>query len=386
MQKTKVCVVGLGFIGCVHVENLRRLGNVEVVAVAAHHHARKKADLLCIEKAYENYQEMFDQEKPDAVHICTPNDTHYEIAMCAMQHGIHVLCEKPLAANLEQAQKLCAYAKEKGLICAVNFNFRFYPQILQMKQMVETGAVGRIFSVHGSYLQDWLLLEHDYNWRIEPDRSGASRAFADIGSHWIDAVENMIGSPVVEVLADFAIFHKTRRKPLRAGETFSGALQQPDNHAVVPVQTEDYACVVFHFSNGAHGCCVISQAYAGRKNQTIISVAGELCALHWDSEHSNMLWVGRRETYNAEVPKDPVLLLPKARAASCYPGGHVEGFADSMKLSFAAFYQAVSTNKKEAREFADFEDGVREMCICEAIVRSAQTGRWIPVKHTTEAN
>ena len=173
-----------------------------------------KAAAHCVPKGYDDYKEMIDVEKPDVVHICTPNSSHYEMAMYAMERGISVVCEKPLTKTLDEAKKLAAYAKEHNIVTGVNFNCRWYPQIMQSKAMVDSGDVGEIYTIHGSYLQDWLYYDTDYSGRLEPEMSGDSRAFADIGSHWIDMVESVTGLRAVEVFADFETFHKIRRNPL----------------------------------------------------------------------------------------------------------------------------------------------------------------------------
>lgn len=240
MKRFRVGVIGVGFIGAVHIEQLRRLGNVDVVAVAVHSRPQDKADKLCVPKGYSDYREMIDKENLDCVHICTPNNTHYEMAMYALEHGVNVVCEKPMTTTVEEAAKLRAFAEEKGLINAMNFNCRFYPMAYRMRQMVRSGEAGGIYTVHGGYLQDWLYYDTDYSWRLEPEASGESRAFADIGSHWIDLVEFITGLRVTEVLADFEIFHKTRKKPLKAIETYSGMALRPEDYAEVPISTEDY--------------------------------------------------------------------------------------------------------------------------------------------------
>lgn len=375
MKQLKAGVVGVGFIGAVHIEQLRRLGNVEVVALADEAGAQEKADALYVPHAYTNYKDMIDNEQLDCVHICTPNSTHYEIAMYAMERGVNVVCEKPMTCTVEEAEKLRAYAKEKGLVNAMNFNCRFYPMAYQMRQMVRTGEVGDIYTVHGGYLQDWLFLDTDYSWRLEPEFTGASRAFADIGSHWIDLVEYITGLRAVEVLADFAIFHKTRKKPTKEIATYSGMALRPEDYEEVPITTEDYATVLFHMENGACVSCNISQVFAGRKNQMIVSVAGSRCALHWDSENSNALWIGRRERDNGELVKDPSILDDGTKGVISYPGGHVEGFPDTFKQNFKKIYAAIAGGKPE--DYATFDDGLREMVLCEKIVESARERRWV---------
>ena len=379
MKKFRACVIGVGFIGAAHIEALRRLGNVDVVAVSDVPNAQAKADAYFVPKGYDDYKVMLDTEKPDVVHICTPNSSHYEMAMYAMERGISVVCEKPLTKTLDEAKKLASYAKKHNIVTGVNFNCRWYPQIMQVKAMVQSGEVGEVRTIHGGYLQDWLFLDTDYSWRLEPEVSGDSRAFADIGSHWIDMVEFATGLRVVELLADFETFHKIRRKPLKPIETFSGMALRPEDYEEKPINTEDYCTVLFRFNNGAHGTCTISQVFAGRKNQILLSVSGSKCSLHWDSEDSNELWMGRRETYNQKVAKDPSIVSPLARASISYPGGHVEGFPDTFKQNFKAIYTAIEANDTGKRDFATFEDGLREMELCEAVIKSAKHDRWVKV-------
>lgn len=379
MKMFRTCIIGVGFIGAAHIEALRRLGNVEIVAISDIPNAQAKADAFFIPKGYDDFREMLDVEKPDVVHICTPNASHYEMAMCAMERGISVVCEKPLTKTLAEAKKLADYAKKHNIVTGVNFNCRWYPQMMQAKAMIANGDVGNIYTIHGSYLQDWLYYDTDYSWRLEPEVSGESRAFADIGSHWIDMVESATGLRVVELFADFETFHKIRKKPLKPIETYSGMALRPEDYEEKPINTEDYCTVLFHFDNGAHGNCTISQVFAGRKNQMVLDIGGSKCALRWDSEDSNELWIGRRETFNQKAAKDPSILSPLARASISYPGGHVEGFPDTFKQNFKSIYAAIESGDTGKRISANFEDGLREMELCEAVVKSAKKGRWVKV-------
>ena len=391
MKRFRVGVIGIGFIGAVHIEQLRRLGNVDVVALVKSRDPQGKADSLSVPRGYSDYREMIDRENLDCVHICTANDSHFRIADYALDRGVHVVCEKPLTLTSAEAEKLVKKAREKGLVNAVNYNCRFYPMVCQMREMFRSGEVGELYTVHGGYLQDWLYFDTDYNWRLEPESSGVSRAFADIGTHWLDLVEFVTGLKVTEVFADFATFHKTRRKPAKPLETFSGMALRPEDYRAVPVTTEDYATVLFRFENGARGCCNISQVFAGRKNQMLVSIGGSKCALHWDSENSNSLWVGRRETLNGEYVKDPSVLKPAAGAVTSYPGGHVEGFPDTFKQNFIKIYQAIAaaqpsaepldkpSGKQTEGEYATFEDGLKEIIFCEKAVESAARGQWVKI-------
>ena len=379
MKQLRAGVVGVGFIGAVHIEQLRRLGNVEVVAITDSANAQQRADAMFVPKGYDNYKDMIDNEQLDCIHICTPNNTHHEIAMYAMQRGVHVVCEKPMTCTVQEAKEMRDFAKAKGLVNAMNFNCRFYPMAYQMRQMVQSGEVGDVYTIHGGYLQDWLYYDTDYSWRLEPAASGHSRAFADIGSHWIDLVEYITGLKVTEVLADFEIFHKTRKKPLKEIATYSGMALRPEDYEEVPITTEDYATVLFHLSNGAHACCNISQVFAGRKNQMLVSVAGSKCSMHWDSESSNGLWIGRRDTRNGELVKDPSILADATKQIISYPGGHVEGFPDTFKQNFKQIYAKIAAGDTSEADFATFDAGMREMQLCDKIVQSSAERRWISI-------
>ncbi len=376
-RRVRAGIAGAGFIGAVHIEALRRLGYVDVAALADVSGAREKADALGVPRGYADYREMLDKEHLDVLHICTPNDTHLAVGSDALEHGVHILCEKPMTKTLAEAEALARLAREKGLLGGMNFMYRFYPNVMEMRDMVQGGEAGRIYTVHGSYLQDWLYYDTDYSWRLDSAQSGQSRAFADIGSHWIDMVEWITGQRVTEVLADFETFHKTRKKPLGKAETFSNKPQGPGGYEEVDIDTEDYAAVLFRFSGGAHGSCVISQVYGGRKNQAIVSVGGSQCALHWDSEEVNTLWIGKRESANRSLVRDPALLHPNAAAIAAYPGGHAEGFGDAVKQNFSAFYQNVLSGGALEPLYATLEDGMREMRICEKIIESARGDRWV---------
>ena len=379
MKKLRVGVIGIGFIGAAHVEALRRLGYVEVVAVANHNNGAQKAKELFVEHGYDDYREMIDKESLDAVHICTPNNTHYEMAMYAMEHGVNVMLEKPFTMTIEEAEKLCSYAKEHQIVTGVNHSLRMNPQVQQMKAMVQSGEVGDIYAVTGCYLQDWLYLDSDWSWRLEPELSGKTRAFSDIGTHWIDMVENITGQRAVEVLAEFEIVHKTRKKPKKQVATFSGMALRPEDYEDVPIKTEDWCSILFRFENGAIGSVNVSQVTAGRKNQQVISISGSKCALHWDSEDSQELWIGRRETFNQKAPKDPSILSKAAQSVIGYPGGHVEGFPDTFKMQFEKYYQSVLNKDTSKKDFANFEDGLREMILNERVYESAQKRAWVKI-------
>ena len=381
MEKIKVGVVGTGFIGPAHIEALRRLPNVEVAALCevTIELAKEKAAQLGIARAY-TFDDLLKQDDITSVHICTPNFLHYAQSKAALLAGKHVICEKPLAKDLHEAEELVALAAQTGLVNAVHFNLRYYPLVRQMKTMREKGDLGDVYSIIGSYLQDWLFYETDYNWRLEPDKSGDSRAIADIGSHLMDVIEYITGLKTVEVMADFNTIHKTRKKPLKPVETYSGKMLQPEDYADVPITTEDHANVLLRFDNGNRGSVTVSQVSAGRKNQLKLEISGSKKTFAFNSESPNEMWIGNRNGYNESLMRDPSLAYPEARALMTFPGGHNEGFPDTSKQMFKEVYAAIAEGKQpENPTFPTFADGYRELLICERILESNKKQAWVNV-------
>ncbi len=267
-----------------------------------------------------------------------------------------------------------------GQIAAVNYNVRFYPLCHEMRARVERGDLGRVHSVTGSYTQDWLLHPADYNWRVEADGGTNLRAVADIGTHWMDLAQFVVGRPIVSVLADLATVHPERRRPSGPAETFAGANRTTET-LPVRITTEDYAAVLLGFEDGARGSFHVSQVHAGRKNRLLLEVAGTEASMTWDSESPNRLWIGHRAASNEALERDPALLSPLAAALCHYPGGHAEGFPDTFAQLFRAVYSAAATPEalRGPAAYPTFADGHREVRLCEAIARSARGGGWEPV-------
>jgi len=380
MNKIKVAVAGLGFIGPAHIEALRRIPNIEVVAIAdiSEEIAKTKAKALGIEKYTSDFDKLI-SEDIDSVHICTPNNLHFEMAKKALHAGKHVICEKPLATTISEAEELVLLAEKNKLVNAVHFNIRYYPLIRQMKVMREKGELGEVYSIIGSYLQDWLFYETDYNWRLEPEQSGESRAIADIGSHLIDLLEYISGLQIVAVMADFNTIHKTRKKPLKPIETYSGMMLKPEDYADVPINTEDHANVMLRFNNGNRGIVTVSQVSAGRKNRLSLEIAGSKQTYAWTSEQPNDLWIGKRETYNGAMMRDPSLFDEQSRKLISFPGGHNEGFPDTSKQMFKEVYDAIAKNDFSNPTYPTFKDGLRELLLCERIIESNKKQKWVKV-------
>lgn len=378
-KSLNVGVIGTGFIGPAHVEGLRRLG-IEVSGVLdiSPESARSKADFMHIERVFDSLEEMCSDPDLNVIHITSPNYLHHEHAKAALLAGKHVVCEKPLAMDSSQSAELLALAEEKGLVTAVNFNLRFYPLVHQARAMVRSGDIGEVHIIQGSYLQDWLLLPTDWNWRLEPELGGNMRAVADIGSHWLDLTGFISGLKVEAVLADFATFLPVRQKPKSSIETYSGKLQTAVEYEDQPIHTEDYASILLRFKGGARGVLTVSQVSAGRKNRLFYEIDGSNSALAWDSERPNELWVGHRERPNELLMKDPALLSQEARQYASYPGGHNEGFPDTFKQHFLTIYRYIAAGDFNTEpDFPTFRDGHYGLVVGEAIRKSAQEGRWV---------
>ena len=379
MYDINTAVIGAGFIGPVHVEALRRAG-VNVVGILGVDEAESQsaAKSLGLPKAYGGLDELLGDERVQAVHVAVPNKLHYEMAKRALNAGKHVLCEKPLAMNSAESAELVDLAKHTGLAAGVNYNVRYYPLNLEARDMVERGDVGEIYSVCGSYVQDWLYYPTDYNWRVLAEEGGELRAVADVGTHWLDLAHAITGLEVEAVCADLKIVHPVRHRPKGEVETFKGKEQQTVETEPIEITTEDYGCVMIHFVGGARGCLWVSQVTAGRKNCLRYEIAGSKCALQWCSEKPNDLWVGHREKANESLIRDPALVGDKARSAINYPGGHNEGFPDTFKQSFRSFYDYIRAGDFSApKTFPTFADGHREVMLCEAIQKSHSERRWI---------
>ncbi len=376
-----VGIAGTGFIGPAHLEALRR-NNIRVVGLAEQtaELAQKKAAELGIEKAYDSFEAMISDPLITSVHLATPNYLHHTQAKAALLAGKHVICEKPLAMNSQESAELVKVAREKRLVNAINFNLRFYPMSHQARDMVHSGELGPVRIMQGSYLQDWLLYETDWNWRLEPGLGGTLRAVADIGSHWLDLLTFISGLRITEVFSDFKTFLPTRKKPSKPVETYTGKLLKPEDYIDQPIHTEDYASILLHYENGVSGVLTVSQVCAGRKNRLFYEISGAKQSLAWDSEHPNDLWIGKRDEPNAILMKDPSLVSPATRSIISYPGGHQEGFPDTFKQLSGKVYQYIRNGNFEAKpDFPTFEDGHYEMLLCEAIERSAKQGAWAKV-------
>ena len=376
---TGAAVVGTGFIGPVHVEALRRLG-VPVTGIlgSSPEKSREAARKLGVIKAYSSFDEVLADRDVQAVHLATPNRFHFEQASRCLAAGKHVMCEKPLAMDSRESAELVRRAREARVAAGVNYNIRYYPLCLEAAERARTGRLGRVYHVAGSYVQDWLLHETDFNWRVLAEDAGPLRAVADIGTHWLDLVQFITGLRIDAVCADLRTVHPVRQRPQGGVDTFSGKIAEQAATEPVDIATEDYACVMLRFQGGARGCLWVSQVTAGRKNCLRFEIAGSQEALAWNSETPNELWIGRRDEPNTSLLRDPALLSPGAARHADYPGGHNEGFPDTFKQCFRAFYDYIDRGDFTAPPtFPTFADGHSEIVLCEAILKSHRERAWV---------
>ncbi|TMC53210.1 MAG: Gfo/Idh/MocA family oxidoreductase [Chloroflexi bacterium] len=383
LSEIGAAVVGTGFIGVVHVEALRRLGvQVHGVVGSSQDRATARSRELGLPPAYESFEAMLADPRVEVVHITSPNHLHHEHASAALGAGKHVVCEKPLAMTPAESAGLLRLAEQSGRVHAVNFNLRFYPLCRHVHSLVRQGELGDIRLISGHYLQDWLLLDTDWNWRLEPQLGGELRAVADIGSHWMDLTTFLAGKRITSVMADLVTFIKTRRQPAGPVETF--ATDRGGKKVAREIHTEDSATILLRYEDETRGAFTVSQVSPGRKNSLLFEIDGSTSAAAWNSERPDELWLGHRGRPNEILLRDPALLNEDARAATSLPGGHAEGFADTFKALYAAVYRAVAEGKP-GDGYPTFADGHDEMLVCDAVARSSRERRWVDVERAVNA-
>jgi predicted dehydrogenase len=374
-------IVGTGFIAPVHVEALRRLA-VPVVGILGSSSDKSKAAarILEISKAYLSYEDLLADPNVGVVHLASPNRLHAEQCRLALAAGKHVVCEKPLAMTAAETTALVDLARRTDLVTAVCYNVRYYPLCLEARQRIADGQLGNIYHVTGSYIQDWLLYDTDFNWRVLAEEGGALRAVADIGTHWMDLVTSLTSLGIHRVCADLRTVVSFRQRPKSSIETFQAKTERPTETKSININTEDYGSVLLQFRGGAAGAFTVSQVTAGRKNSIRFEIAGAKGSLAWDSARPNELWLGHRDRPNEILLRDPALLHPGVRQYANYPGGHNEGFPDTFKQLFRDVYTYIESGEwKAPRPFPTFEDGHREVILCEAILQSHRQRRWVEV-------
>lgn len=378
----RIGVVGAGFVGERHMDAIRRIGQAHLVAVVDTDYdlAHARSEQYGIPRCGVAMDEILDEV--DVIHNCTPNNMHVEVNTKAIRAGKHIFSEKPLALNTTESRAMLdCLRRNPKVVHAVNFNYRMNPMVQEMKQKIAANEIGDVLLVHGAYLQDWLMFDTDYNWRLEPSVGGPLRAIADIGSHWIDAVQTVVGSSIAEVCADLAtlIPIRKKRKDDRAATFSKGG---GTDYELRPVTTEDYGAVLFRMRNGARGVFYVSQVSAGRKNCLYLEVDGTKSSLYWNQERPEEIFIGNRDSASLLMTRSPDQLSAQAASYACLPAGHPEGWNDALLNNIRAFYRFIADGKVpgvDDCDFATFEDGHRVMQIAEAILSSSRTRSWVSV-------
>jgi predicted dehydrogenase len=342
---SRAAIVGTGFVARVHALALRAVG-VEVAAVCGR--TRERAEAFGEGRPYGELEELLDREQVDVLHVCTPNDRHVGETLAALERGVHVVCEKPLAVSSEESARMVAAAAERGLVAATCYHVRGYPLVEQLRAELAAGTLGELTAVHGRYLCDDVLFDTS-GWRLDPARSGPSYVVGDLGTHWLDAAEHVTGRRVAEVLAEV--------------RSFGGA------------PLEAYAALLLRFHGGVAGSCLLSGGAAGRKNQLLLEVEGTRGGATWDQEEPNTLLLRLAGEPSRLVVKDPASNAPGARPLARYPAGHAEGYGGAFANLFRNVYAAVAGRPHDP--FPTFEDGHRGVVLVEAAVESARIGTWV---------
>ncbi|MBL9172751.1 MAG: Gfo/Idh/MocA family oxidoreductase [Verrucomicrobiales bacterium] len=380
-------VIGTGFIGPVHIEALKRLG-VQVTAICGStQSARACADRWGIPEVYGDYDfgGLVQSPNVDVIHITSPNRVHVEQALAALRAGKHVVCEKPLGMTTRETTRVVKATAAAGCpVFAVNYMCRFFPAVLQMRALVRRGDLGRIIHVQGHFFQDWLLQDTDYNWRLLASEGGKLRAVGDIGTHWMDTVSFILGARIEQVFAHLETFHKTRYRPRGEVQTFAKA--DPATMEPYRVDTEDFGSVLMKFgkadhayASGVHANASISQVAAGWKCSLALGIYGTRGSVRWDLQQPNEILLGRRDEPNQVLQRGTAGFSDDVAGFTDYPGGHPEGFPDSHKMHYRAVYEHIAGGRQSPVLFATASDGHHEVRLCEGILRSSRTRKWVRV-------
>ncbi len=377
-----VAVIGTGYIGPIHIEALRRLGDVNVKGVcdANMKLAESAASRFGIEKVYKDWKEAVNDPSVDAVHICSPNCMHFEMSKAAVKAGKSIMSEKPLAMKLEEAEELTDLARLKGTITGVNFCYRYYPSVIEAALRIKSGDAGTVRMVSGTWFQDWLSKASDWTWRLEEAQSGNSNIAGDLGSHWFDLIQFATGLKITDVMADFATIIPVRRKPKNQVIAFESSTSSEFEE--VNVALEEYAAVMFRLDNGAPGTFTACQTVNGVKSAPEFMINASGYSLAWDHAETNKLWIGHRDTPNEILIENPSLMNPAASGYATLPAGHPLGYHDAVLNLFRDFYDDVRLGKERADRPVPrptFETGAEEMRILKAVVESNKKGVWVKV-------
>jgi len=366
-----VGLIGYNFMGKAHSNAWRQASrffnlpaNVRLKTICGRNRAavKKAATKLGWENAQTDWRRVIDDSKIDIVDICTPNDTHCEIAIAAAQAGKAVLCEKPLARNMDEAEKMVRAVKKARVVNMVCHNYRRVPAIVLAKQMIERGEIGdRIFHFCARYAQDWIV---DPNfplvWRLQSDPAG-SGALGDIFSHIVDLARYLVGE-FREVSAAMETFVKQR--PLKSGARKTGR-----------VTVDDAVAMIGRFENGALASLEATRFAPGRKNSLTLEINGSAGSLFFDLEEMNRLkFFSGRDPQDRQGFHDIIVTEPShPYIDKWWPPGHIIGYEHTFIHTMADFVKAVVDGKSVQ---PTFEDGLQNQRVLDAVSQSADAKRW----------
>lgn len=338
----------------VHSRAARAAGaTLELLASSSPEGAERAARSLGIERSAGDVTELL-RDAGDVVHICTPNATHADLARRVIASGRHVVCEKPLATTLADARDLVVAAEQQHVIAAVPFVYRYHPMVREARARVAAGEIGALLTVDCGYLQDWMLLPEDDDWRATSADGGPSRAFADIGSHLCDLLEFVSGERIVRLTA------RTRQ-----------VYDERGGHAVA---NEDAVAILAELESGAIGTLLISQMAAGRKNALTLELHGAHQSIRFDQERPEELWIGGRDG-SMQLLRDPQTAHPGVARFSHVPAGHAQGYQDAFNTFVADVYAAIRGEQPDG--MPTFADGLRAVALTEAVLRASDEQRWV---------
>lgn len=383
MKKIRVGIVASGMMAGNHADALRRIPGVELAGISDPYaeNIKEVAEKFGIPYGFSDYKEMCERLQIDVLHNCTPNSEHFEINKYAITHGIGIYSEKPLGVSVEEAEELCRLIQNHPVPNGVNFNYRSNAAVREIRARLHRGETGRPLVVHGTYLQDWLMYETDFNWRLDSAKGGLSRAVADIGSHWFDTAQLILDQKITEVYAKLLTVYPTRKKPCSEIGTFAKA-QEGTKYNTVVVDTEDVGMILVKFENGTYGNIMLSQVSGGYKNGLTISIDCAKCSMRWRQQEADRIVIGDREQGETTVYVAAGNMTDDANVFATLPGGHPVGWADALRNNINLFYKAIQKNTymEEKQEYATFSEATYIMKLVEACLESNQKDRWVHVR------
>lgn len=353
----KVAIIGCGFIANTHAKAIRAMGHELYIAVDSSAESAGRFAEKWGAKKTGSYIEDALAPEIDAVHICTPPLTHYELVKKVIAAGKHVICEKPLCPDPVKAKELYELAKASGKVHATNFNVRYHEACGRAKGIISDRSFGDILFIHGTYLQEFHVLPTDYSWRYKPELAGPMRATTEIGSHILDLMRFWTGLEITAVSANFGAF--TPDRYVKDGVMYR---ENKEGAEKIRVESDDVAMASLRFSNGAVGNMLISEISHGRSNYVKLEVSGTERSVWWESENPYHLHTASGMRGGA---------LDRLNAF----GG---GFPDTFQSLFEDIYAAI---QGEDRRYPSFYDGYMSSLICDTIYLSAQSGgKWTELK------